>query len=155
MKKYFFVSVVCVIFAISPNKKIKVMKDSRKNKLIKAMIESNRGWRYTEMQQFIWNLNHPNLPFTREQRGYWSNNFLQGPFVKGYMVEGGDGKVYKQGNLWFAKWTTAKESAIDKINSEVAKLTYNCYNLGYYKQSFDDVTARMNTSINKIVKLMP
>lgn len=124
-------------------------KESRKNKLIKAMIESNRGWRFTEMQQFIYNLNYPGQPFTREQRGYWCANF-----TNGHMNSGGDGRIYKDGKLWYARWHTDQEITLHKVILEIEKLSLNSYMAGMRREMYGPKLFRTKDTINKITKII-
>lgn len=113
------------------------------------MIESNRGWRFTEMQEFIWRHNYPDLPFTREQRGYWSANL-----TIGHMNSGGDGRVYKDGKLWYARWHTEQEIMLHKIILEIEKLSLKSYMAGMRREMYGQKLFRTKDTINKITQII-
>jgi hypothetical protein len=95
------------------------MKDSIKNKLIAAIIESKRPWKYREIQKWIWNLNYPNEPFTRDQRGYYSTNMSTGFFVNGYLLHSGDGRIYRTNEGYLARWNTKEDVLGEAIRKHV------------------------------------
>ena len=102
-------------------------KQSKKNQLITAIIESGRPWKFTEMQRFIWNLTYPNTPMTRDNRGFWATNFSSGTFAKGHMLGGGTGCIYKTPEGWMAKFYSKEEIAKNKILQITNRIIYKSF----------------------------
>lgn len=43
-------------------------------------LAGDQGMSFTEIQELLWGMSHPGVPFTRVERGYWCTNLLGGAF---------------------------------------------------------------------------
>lgn len=123
---------------------------SKKDLLISAMIESDRVWSYREMQKFVFKLSYPNAEFTKSERGYWSTNFCASQ--RGYMLSGGNGRVFKVDGGWRARWHTGNENDIDRLMREVKILCRVAHIHGRNDRSFSRISTEMLPKLEKKIR---
>ena len=66
-----------------PTPKLKLRSKSYR---ILKLIELYDGMYFTEIQEELWKMTHPDRPFTRALRGYWCTNLLGGMHYHGGLL---------------------------------------------------------------------
>lgn len=70
---------------------------SKSARLLAHISRHPGGLTFTQIQRFVWEMNHPGRPFTRSQRGYWCTNLLGGFYyhdgiLRTFCTKGEDGR---------------------------------------------------------------
>ena len=85
------------------------MTKSKSVRILDMIADSGcRGMRFTDIQRTLWEMSHPDRPFTRAVRGYWCTNLLGGRYYHNgllhtFAVKGTDG-------LWRRNCISHRES---------------------------------------------
>ena len=53
---------------------------SKSVRILDLLASRPDGLMFTEIQEALWHMSHPDEPFTRDLRGYWSTNLCGGMF---------------------------------------------------------------------------
>jgi hypothetical protein len=107
------------------------------------------------MQRFLWNLSNPDNP--NMPRGYWATNFSNSSSDRtihpwsGFMLHSGNGRVYKTSEGWRAAWSTKSEVKIQKIISEVNKITMSAARHGQTYHSYKFIVEKGMPKIQKLL----